>query len=212
MIESLPSGRTLVYRRRFKWRGAVGVVLFAPVVIVTTFATPVVTPDSWSDLAIDALAWVTFIAGAVLRFWATLYVGGRKGDVVVSDGPYSLCRHPLYLGSFLLALSGVLFLKSLLSAAALAAVALVYFWFTAPAEEEDLLSRLGTPYRAYRERVNRLWPSFRHFHTPPRITVDVRSLYLEWARASRWLWLPVLGLLFSRLRSTAWWPHPFHLL
>ncbi len=36
-----------------------------------------------------------FLAGAAFRFWATLYLGGRKDAVVVDTGPYSLCRHPL---------------------------------------------------------------------------------------------------------------------
>ena len=211
MIESMPRSRTLAHRRRFKWRGAVGVVLLTPVVILTALTTPIVPPDSWLNLAVDALAWVAFVAGAALRFWATLYVGGKKSVFVVSDGPYSICRHPLYLGSILLVLSGVLFLKSLLCAAALVLVGLAYFQFTAPAEEDDLVARLGAPYKQYRERVNRLWPSFRNFHTPPRIVVDVQALYNEWARASRWLWLPMLSLLVAHLRGVAWWPHLFRL-
>jgi protein-S-isoprenylcysteine O-methyltransferase Ste14 len=43
--------------------------------------------------------------GATLRLWSTLYIGGRKRVVLVSDGPYSLCRNPLYVGTFLIALS-----------------------------------------------------------------------------------------------------------
>jgi protein-S-isoprenylcysteine O-methyltransferase Ste14 len=200
---------SVVHRRRFRWRGAVGVVLLAPAAIVTILASPTVKPDSWLDIAIDALAWVAFLAGAGLRFWATLYIGGRKSDFVVSEGPYSICRHPLYLGSVLLVLSGALFLKSLVFAAALALLATAYFMFTVPAEEEYLSARLGEPYREYCQRVNRLWPSFRHFQTPARITVDVHSLYLEFARASRWLWLPLFGEIIGHLRAEPWWPRLF---
>lgn len=184
-------------------------VLLAPAAIVTILASPTVKPDSWLDIAIDALAWVAFLAGAGLRFWATLYIGGRKSDFVVSEGPYSICRHPLYLGSVLLVLSGALFLKSLVFAAALALLATAYFMFTVPAEEEYLSARLGEPYREYCQRVNRLWPSFRHFQTPARITVDVHSLYLEFARASRWLWLPLFGEIIGHLRAEPWWPRLF---
>ena len=201
--------RSVVHRRRFKWRGALGVVLLTPAAVFTVLADPLVTPDSWLDVGIDALAWVAFIAGAGLRFWATLYIGGRKSDFAVTDGPYSLCRHPLYLGSVLLVLSGALFLKSIVFAGALALLATGYFMFTVPAEEEYLSARLGEPYRQYCQRVNRLWPSFRHFTSPQRITVDVHSLYLEWARASRWLWLPLVGEIIGHLRSAPWWPRLF---
>lgn len=34
------------------------------------------------------------------RCWCTLYIGGRKGETLVSVGPYSLCRNPLYFFSF----------------------------------------------------------------------------------------------------------------
>jgi protein-S-isoprenylcysteine O-methyltransferase Ste14 len=201
--------RSVVSRRRFRWRGAVGVVLLTPAALVTILANPLVTQDSWLDIGIDALAWVAFLAGAGFRFWATLYSGGRKSDFVVAEGPYSLCRHPLYLGSILLVLSGALFLKSLVFAAALAVLAVAYIRFTVPAEEEYLQARLGEPYREYCRRVNRLWPSFRHFQPATRITVDVHSLYLECARASRWIWLPLFGEVIGHLRAAPWWPRLF---
>jgi len=149
------------------------------------------------------------VAGAGLGFWARLYIGARKSDEVVSEGPYSLCRHPLYLGSVLLVLSGALFLKSLVFAGAMAVLATMYFTWTVPAEEEYLMARLGEPYREYRRRVNRLWPSFRHFRTDSRIAVDIHSLYLECARASRWIWLPVIGEIIGYLRAFPWWPRLF---
>jgi protein-S-isoprenylcysteine O-methyltransferase Ste14 len=180
--------------------------LLTPAGLIAIVTNPLVTPNSWLAVAIDALGWGVFVAGAGLRFWATLYVGGRKNDQVVADGPYSICRHPLYLGTVLLVLSGALFLKSLLFAFGMALLAIAYVRFTVPAEEEHLAARLGEPYREYCQRVNRLWPSSKHFHTDARIDVDVHSLYLEWARASRWIWLPLLGQIVSQLRAQPWWP------
>jgi protein-S-isoprenylcysteine O-methyltransferase Ste14 len=203
------SARPVDQQRRFKWRGALGVVLLTPAALVAIVANPLVMPHSWLAVAIDGVAWAAFAAGAGFRFWATIYIGGRKNDQVVTDGPYSLCRHPLYLGSVLLVLSGALFLKSLLFALALALLATAYFMFTVPAEEEYLTARLGEPYRRYCQQVNRLWPSFRRVRTDARLTVDVHSLYLECARASRWIWLPLLGAIIGQLRTAPWWPRLF---
>ena len=203
---SFPS---VVERRRFRWRGAIGVCLLAPAAIVASLSEPLVTANSPLGVIADGLAWVAFLCGAGLRFWATLFVGGRKNEVVVGDGPYSLCRHPLYLGSIVLGLSGALFLKSPLVAVAAAVLASAYYLLTIPAEEERLSATLGAPYRDYCERVNRLWPSFRQFQTPPRVTIDVHALYLEAVRASRWVWLPLVGAALSHARATEWWPQLF---
>ena len=199
----------VAHRRRFKWRGAAGVVVLGPAAVVAILATPLVSQGSWANVAINAAAWVTFVAGAGFRFWATLYIGGRKNDVAVADGPYSLCRHPLYLGSLLLAIATGLFLKSIVFAFALALLTVVYMQGTVRVEEETLTARLGEPYAEYCRRVNRYWPSFRHFRTSPRVTVDVHSLYLECARASRWIWLPLAGEVIGYLREASWWPRLF---
>lgn len=40
---------------------------------------------------------ISLVIFAVLgRFWSILYIGGRKNKEVMQDGPYSMCRHPLY--------------------------------------------------------------------------------------------------------------------
>jgi protein-S-isoprenylcysteine O-methyltransferase Ste14 len=42
------------------------------------------------------------ILGAIMaRLWCTLYIGNRKSVQLVMDGPYSLCRNPLYTASIL---------------------------------------------------------------------------------------------------------------
>lgn len=199
----------VVERRRFRWRGAMGMCLLAPAAIVASLSEPLVAVGSHLDVAGDVAAWVTFLCGAGLRFWATLYVGGRKNEVLVDAGPYSLCRHPLYLGSLLLGASGALFLKSPLVAIAVGLLAAAYCLLTIPAEEEHLSSTLGVPYRNYQARVNLLWPSFRRVETPARLTIDVHALYLEAARASRWVWLPLLGAALGHGRAAGWWPQLF---
>lgn len=35
------------------------------------------------------------------RLWCALYISGRKNNTLVTSGPYSLCRHPLYVCNFL---------------------------------------------------------------------------------------------------------------
>ena len=125
---------------------------------------------------------------------------------LVADGPYSICRNPLYFGSFLLAVATALFLQSLLCLMAVVIVTLIYMLTTVPVEEEFLRSRHGEDYEAYCRHVPRYWPSVQRFETPANLTIDIHRLRLECARASRWVWLPLLGGLLPYLRAQAWWP------
>ena len=39
--------------------------------------------------------------GAFGRIWCSLYIAGYKNNVLVIEGPYSMCRNPLYFFSFI---------------------------------------------------------------------------------------------------------------
>ena len=187
-------------------------LILVPSVALTLFSTPLVAERSWLAQSLGLLAWVTFVAGAAIRFWSTLYIGGRKETVLVTDGPYSLCRNPLYVGSFLLAVAAALFLESLVCVAAVLIVALIYTLTTVPVEEEFLRARHGQEYEDYARQIPRYWPSFRGFTTPKHVSVDVHRLRLECARASRWVWLPLLGEALPYLRGWQEWSVIFTLL
>ena len=205
--EASPRDRTVADSHRFRWRGAVGVAILVPAFLVTAFSAPRLALGSPVDFALNGLGWMAFVAGAGVRFWATLFIGGYKDRVLVTDGPYSLCRNPLYLGSFLLNLSAALFLKSVVFLGALGAVTAIYLITTIPAEEEFLRARHGADFDRYCREVPRLWPAFRRYRTADRIEVNVHTLWLECARASRWVWMPFLALAVWYLRSQPWWPH-----
>jgi protein-S-isoprenylcysteine O-methyltransferase Ste14 len=186
------------------------VVFLVPATVITLFSPPIVSSDSWMHVIVELLAWTAFAAGASFRFWATLYIGGRKERDLVTDGPYSLCRHPLYLGSLLLAISAGLFLESPLFLVATAVVGIVYATGTIPVEERALRSRHGVRFDGYVDDVPPLLPRTCAVRSPSQISVDVHRLWLECTRASRWMWLPILGTAFSHLRVQAWWPRLFH--
>jgi protein-S-isoprenylcysteine O-methyltransferase Ste14 len=197
--------------RAFRWRHVWGTVLLGPPFVLALLNTPTVVEGSTLDVTLDVLAWLTFLAGTFLRFWSTLYIGGRKGRQVVTDGPYSLCRHPLYLGTFLLTLSAGLFLESLLLILGALLLGCVYAALTIRVEEQHLLAKLGEEYKAYCERTPRLLPDFRKFNSPEFIKVKVHTLGLELRRSVLWLFLPAVAEVVNALRVANWWPHYFHL-
>lgn len=191
----------------FRSRGLVGSLLVLAFGGLVLFSPPASLDAKWTRILLEALGWLVFVAGAALRFWATLYIGGRKRLVLVCEGPYSLCRNPLYLGTMLIALSAAIMLESLTFAAGVTLAAVFYAWATVPAEERYLASQLGEPYWRYCREVPRFFPAFWNFSTPDTIPVSVRSLWSECRRAARWIWLPVALDAVSRLRGEIGWPH-----
>jgi len=211
VVEPAGAGETDKGSFGFKYRGWAGIVFLAPLVVVTMLAQPMLPTGSWVGLAFNSVAWIFFAAGATFRFWATLYLGGRKRRVVVNEGPYSICRNPLYVGSLLLGVSGALFAQSATLAAGILLTTLVYMIGTVPAEERYLLKRLGAEYQSYLDSVPRWWPAPKLFKSPEVIEVNLIGLKIEGSRAMKWVWLPILGFVIAQLRVQAWWPHVLRL-
>lgn len=190
---------------QFRLRGLMG-GLCLTVVCAFVLLTPVAWPEgSWQRLLLFTAGWPVFVCGAALRWWATLYIGGRKERQLVCEGPYSLCRHPLYVASFLIALAIGIMLGSLTFLAGVVLAALCYARLTIPAEERYLLSLFGPAYAEYCRRVPRYLPRWENFYTSREICVHTKGLRIEGLRALRWLWIPVLAQIANHLRDVAWW-------
>ncbi|SIT37151.1 Isoprenylcysteine carboxyl methyltransferase [Paraburkholderia piptadeniae] len=116
----------------------------------------------------DTVRWigvVLYIAGGVLRLWPVFVLGRRfsglvaiqPGHTLVTSGPYSVVRHPSYLGLLILSLGWALAFRS--------SVGVILAVLTVPpliarinAEEALLRSQFDNEYDAYCARTSRLIP------------------------------------------------------
>jgi protein-S-isoprenylcysteine O-methyltransferase Ste14 len=155
----------------------------------------------------DAAAWAALAAGALVRIWATLWIGGRKKQTIVDDGPYRVCRNPLYLGTFAMVLGVALFLKSAVFGAGVAFVWFLYAWYVVPAEERYMRGRFAAAYDDYCRRVPRWLPKLSLLRRDEifRQVADRGAVSREFLRMMWWVLLPVLALVTCRVRGTAWW-------
>ena len=60
------------------------------------------------DVTAPYVSGILFLVGCLCvgaamagRMWCAQYIAGYKNDVLVREGPYSVCRNPLYFFSFL---------------------------------------------------------------------------------------------------------------
>ncbi len=125
---------------------------------------------------IEAVGMLMLFAGVLGRFWAILYVGGVKNAELMTDGPFSMTRNPLYFFSTLAATGIGLMLGALSFALLLGGLIGAILWITAARESAYLRQEFGPAYDAYAARVPFFFPDPRLFRTAPTLTVRTAPL------------------------------------
>lgn len=178
-------------------------LLLLPLVL---FAAPIWTRTHWVFEILEVLGIALLIGGVLGRFWAILYIGGRKNNMVMQDGPYSICRHPLYLFSTLSVAGFGLMLGSLALTAVFTILTFLILSQTAAKEEERLRSMFGAEYEAYAARVPRIWPKPSLFHTEPEVTFRVDHLRTNLMDALVFLSFIPIAEFAQELKEAGWLP------
>jgi protein-S-isoprenylcysteine O-methyltransferase Ste14 len=175
--------------------------------ISSLFTIPLVKEHSRLDHQLDALAWGLLLAGIAVRAWASREISGKKKDVVVSTGPYALCRNPLYWGTFLIACSQLAFLRTAAFGLALCIPVIVYITGVVPAEERYLTAALGEKYEHYCQRTARWFPWWHPDALRGSACSGSRAYYRELATLACWIVLPGAAETICYLRELPNWPH-----
>lgn len=162
------------------YRTKLSQVLAVVFILVFTFSNNAL---EWTYPAIPG---VMMLVGCVLvgaatvgRLWCALYIAGYKTDKLITSGPYSMCRNPLYFFSLLGGVGVGLCTEYLTLAAVIVAAFAVIYPITIKREEERLLSIYGDEYRAYMERVPRFIPHPRLLREPGQYVVNVKVFRRE---------------------------------
>ena len=124
----------------------------------------------WLGLALMALA----LLG---RCACMLYLGGRKGADLVAEGPYAVCRNPLYVFSMMAVLGIGLQTGSLSVGLILVLAAYAVFRWIVGEEERMLRVSFGAPFADYCARVPRFWPRLSAWQSPQHVTVDLPGVW-----------------------------------
>lgn len=102
------------------------------------------------------------VLGCCGRLWCLAYIAGRKKRVLVTVGPYSLCRHPLYFFSLVGGI-GLGLCTQTLSAPLLFLLAFVAYYPHILRTEERFLSANFPEYEDYKRRVPLFLPRLSNF-------------------------------------------------
>lgn len=168
-------------------------ILLGCIVVFMLFSTHAWRPGVLTSTAVDLLAFVLVLVATFGRIWALSYISSHKTKDLVTQGPYSLTRNPLYLFSLMGAVGIGILTKSLLILAAILLSFAFYYPLVIRAEESRLEEVHGEAFRAYRARVSAFMPRFSSFAEPDEYPVS--SKYFRRAFFSV-MWFPLVYIFF----------------
>lgn len=100
------------------------------------------------------------------RMWCSLYIAGYKNGRLVTEGPYSVCRNPLYFFS-MLGVLGIGCCTEMLTFPLLFVGAFAVFYpYVIRSEETRLEELFGAEFQKYKEEVPAFFPRFSAFREP----------------------------------------------
>lgn len=153
------------------------------------------------DMLFQGVGYILLMTGLCLRLWSILYVGSRKSQELITTGPYSLCRNPLYVGTILLTVGTALSFENLaMCLFALAAIIPAHIAVVL-SEERRLRSLFGPTYEEYARQTPRFLFRLSSYKSDPAVRVPLRSLKRAAIDASGILMIPPLATLVDMLQD-----------
>jgi protein-S-isoprenylcysteine O-methyltransferase Ste14 len=129
----------------------------------------------WNECEDDWLVWaggaLLLLFSLSIRIWATAHIGRRipkwlrKGQEkkLVTTGPYSMVRNPLYIANIIAMLGFCVFFRLLWFLPFVFLCLFALYSVVVRHEEAKLLKRFGRTYAAYAEAVPRWFPRIKAF-------------------------------------------------
>ena len=137
-----------------------------------------------------------FLSGLILcgigtlgRLWCSTYIAGYKDDRLIIQGPYALCRNPLYFFSAVGAL-GVTLATETFSIPLLTLIVFGLYYPSVIKDEESLLEeKYSTAYQHYKTTTPRFIPRFSLFTEPAEYLIRPSVLRRHFRDVIWFIWL-----------------------
>ena len=190
---------------RILW-SRVGLVL---TLFVAVFSAPPAYLDQWVRDVLELAGYVLLVAATLWRIWCLMFIGGSKDGQLAVQGPYSVVRNPLYIGSFI----GIVGFGLAVGLPLLSAGLAVAFGTLYPAvveqEERRLREIFGERFERYCERVPRWMPRWSLYDEPENIVVSTARVRHGMLDGMWYLWAFAFTELLGALHERGLVPYLF---
>ena len=185
-------------------------ILFSRIAAAAVLVLYALSGSRW-DVDAPIVAYLLFTVGLFLvaigslgRMWCSLYIAGYKDNTLVTEGPYSMTRNPLYFFSFL----GLLGVGMATETFTFPILFLLFFAAGYPRvirnEERKLRKLFGERYEEYARRVPAFFPRISLLHEPERYTVNPRIFRKHIFSALWFIWIVGILELIEGLKDLGW--------
>ena len=154
------------------------------------------------DIALFATGCVFASIASLGRAWCALYIAGYKNNTLVTAGPYSISRNPLYFFSLIGAIGVSLATETLLIPAVVIIFFLLYYPGVIRGEEKRLAKAHGEAFEAYRKKVPSFFPKFSLFQEPDTYVVNPKVFRKSISSALWFIWLVAILEIIETLHET----------
>lgn len=173
------------------------------VILLAALALLTVSASAWPeggivDLTMSNLGMVLLIICAFGRLWSSLYIAGYKNARLITEGPYSLVRNPLYVFSFVGTIGLGLVAESFVVTGLLILPFVVWFPVMVVEEERVLAERHPVAWPAYAASTPRFIPAIRAPIVPDSYVICPRLVGRAIADA---IWFPLAALALEGIEA-----------
>jgi protein-S-isoprenylcysteine O-methyltransferase Ste14 len=174
--------------------------IYLALIAVTAVIGPRQIPSAWYYLS-GSLGFVFVSIACLGRIWTSLFIAGHKDEVLVTTGPYALCRHPLYSFSLLGALGLGLTSRSALLCAVVVALIAALVIYAASCEEQFLADAFPEEFKGYLATTPNKWcPRFASVPVPAVLDVSPAVYWKAFLDAGSFFGLWLLVALAAEFR------------
>ena len=162
------------------------------ILLLAVFTSHSFNQEGVIDIAFELSGLFLLTICSMGRLWALVYISGNKRVELITDGPYSIVRNPLYFFSLIGALGIGLVSENLLILALMIVFHGAYYPLTIIAEEKKLEGTFGDVYREYRNKVPRFLPKPLLYKGSELYTINVKTFVRNFVDGMWFIWVFLL--------------------